>query len=264
MGKFSLKLGALAIEGESRAGDQTWFRVHPPGIAFDAGRGALPLAGAPCLFLSHGHLDHALGVPFVLSQRAMHASGETRVYCPAPSAEDLERLVRAASRLEGTGYRGSVEPLVPGQRVEVGRRLAVEAFATDHLGPSLGYHLVETRRRLSPAYRGRSAAEIVAARAAGEEVETEHEVVRLTYCGDTGPGVFDAEPRLFTSEVLLIECTFLGPESRDRGLRYRHLHVEDFASGPRDSATRPSSCTTSVAGFGCGSCERRWISSLPD
>ena len=230
MAKVSLELGDLTIEGESRAGDQTWFRVHPPGIALDAGRGAAELAGAAQLFLTHGHLDHALGLPFALSQRAMHGSDPTHVYCPAEIANDLERLVRAASRLEEVDYRATVEPLASTDRVEVGRRLLVEAFPTDHVVPSLGYHLIERRRRLAEPYRGLSADEIVARRQAGEEVEEEREILRLSYCGDTGPGVFDIEPRVFEAQVLLLECTFLGAASRDKGRRFGHLHIEEIAA----------------------------------
>jgi ribonuclease Z len=228
MAKTNLRLGDLTIEGESRAGDETWFRVHPPGLAFDAGRGALALAGAEHLFLTHGHLDHALGVPFALSHRTMHAAGVTRVYCPAEIANDLERLVRAASRLEEVDYSASIEPLAAGDRVEVARRLLVEAFVTDHVVPSLGYHLIERRRRLAAAYRHLSSAEIVARRQAGEEVEDEHEILRLSYCGDTGPGVFAVEPRVFQAQVLLLECTFLGPAARGKGRRFGHLHIEDL------------------------------------
>ena len=134
-------MGDLRIEGWSRAGDETWFRVHPPGLAFDTGRGAFQLAGAHDVFLSHGHLDHALGLPFVLSQRSLHRLAHTRVFCPAAIAETLAVLVSAAERLDNAVYRYDLIPLSPGDRVKVGRGLHVEAFATDHVVPSLGYHL---------------------------------------------------------------------------------------------------------------------------
>jgi len=51
----------------------------------------------------------------------------------------------------------------------------------------------------------------------------------LTYCGDTGPKVFEWEPRVFQSKVLMLECTFLGEEHRDKGERFKHLHLGDIA-----------------------------------
>jgi ribonuclease Z len=228
MRPVELRLGDLAIEGWSLAGDETWFRIRPPGLAFDTGRGAAQLAGAHDVFLSHGHLDHALGLPYVLSQRSLHQGSATRVFCPAAIAEPLAALVAAAERLEGSRYRYEIVPLVVGARVEVGRDLLVEAFATDHVVPSLGYHLVRRKRRLAAGLAGLSGRELVALRERGVETSQVVEELWLSYCGDTGPRVFDLTPALFGSRILMLECTFVGDAQRGSGERYKHLHLDDI------------------------------------
>jgi len=225
-----LRLGELSLEGWSSAGEETWFRVHPPGLAFDAGRGAHEVAGARDLFLTHGHLDHALGVPWALSQRTLHHRDATRVVCPRAIVEELERFVVSAARLEGVEYAYEIVGLEPGERLPVGRDLEIEAFATDHVVPSLGYHLVRRRRHLRPELAGLPGREIAHLRTRGERVEDEREEIWLSYCGDTGAGVFDLAPRLGESRVLMVECTFLGERMRERGALYGHLHLDDLAA----------------------------------
>lgn len=228
MGPARLQLGELSIEGSSVAGEETWFRVHPPGLAFDVGRGAPTQAGSRDLFVSHGHLDHALGVPYVLSQRTLHHQAPTRVFCPRPVAGVLGEFVAAGERLEGVEYAYEIVGLEPGDRVEVGRDLAIEAFATDHVVASLGFHLLRRRRKLKEELRGLSGPEIARLRAAGVEIECGCEEIWLSYCGDTGPEVWRLAPRLPESRVLMIECTFLGDEVRQHGTAYKHLHFDDL------------------------------------
>ena len=182
------------------------------------------------MFISHGHLDHVLGLPYVLSQRSLHRLVHTRIFCPAEIAEPLGLLISAAERLERARYRFDLIPLSPGDRAEVGRDLAIEAFAVDHVVPTLGFHLHRTRRRLAPAYQGLSPAELIELRERGVDTSESVEELWLSYCADTGPKVFDLEPRLFESRVLMLECTFLGEEHRDKGERFKHLHLEDIAA----------------------------------
>lgn len=219
----------MSLEGHSSAGVETWFRVFPPGLAFDAGRGALALEGAPDLFLSHGHLDHALGVPFVISQRSLHGEGKTRVFCPAPIVEDLSVFIAAAERLEAAKYDYELRGFEPGDRVAVGKDLVIEAFATRHGVPSLGYHLLRRRRSLKTELRGLPGAELASRRARGESIEDESEELALSFCGDTGVEVFELTPRILTAQVLLLECTFAGSEHRDLARRFQHLHLDDLA-----------------------------------
>jgi ribonuclease Z len=194
------------------------------------------------LFLSHGHLDHALGVPWVLSQRKLHGAGPTRLLVPAEVADELEAFVAAAERLERVRYPREIVPLAAGDRIELARGFALEAFAVDHVVPALGCHLLRRRRTLRAELVGRSGEEIAALRAAGEPVERESEEVWLSYCGDTGPGVFARAPRLAASRYVLIECTFSGAAMHGRGAAYGHLHVGDLAQ----HAGRLAGCETIV------------------
>ncbi len=221
-----LHFGDLTLQGFSLAGAETWFRVHPPGLAFETGRGAPQVAGAGDVFLSHGHLDHALGVPYVLSQRTGHQGRPTRLFCPEETVPALEMLIAAGAALERTEYDYELTGLAPGDRVDVGKGLVVEAFRTDHGVPSLGYHLIRAKRHLLERYQGLAGAELAALRQRGETTERVEEQLALTFCGDTGRGVFDLEPRLFQSAVLVIECTFIGADRLEAAARYRHMHVE--------------------------------------
>ncbi len=118
----------------------------------------------------------------------------------------------------------------------MGRDLAIEAFATDHVVPSLGFHLLRRRRKLKEEFRALSGASSPALRADRVAIEGDSEELWLSYCGDTGPEVWRLAPRLPQSRLLIIECTFLGDEVRQHGSAYKHLHFDDLVEHEADLA----------------------------
>lgn len=226
----SLTFDGLSLRGASRAGDRSWFRVDPPGLALDVGRGADALVGTRWIFLSHGHLDHALGLPWVLSQRKAQGLDPATIFCPRALASELESFVSLAGRLEGEELEAEFVGLEPGEGRDLAKGLRLEAFATHHTTPAIGCHLIRARRKLKPEHANRSGEELAALREKGSEVTEERDLLWLSYCGDTAAEVFSSEPRLFETKVLLIECTFIGTATAGRGARFGHLHLDDFVA----------------------------------
>jgi ribonuclease Z len=87
---------------------------------------------------------------------------------------------------------------------------------------------VRRKRRLAAGLAGRTGRELVALRERGVETADVVEERWLSYCGDTGPRVFELAPELFGSRILMLECTFLGDAQRGSGDRYKHLHLDDI------------------------------------
>src|SRR6187431_1147121 len=80
---FSLHTEHFTIEGRSRAGHETWFRVRELGTALDIGRCPDAVISMPRVFITHAHLDHALGIPFYAGQRHLQRVAGGSVYVPA-------------------------------------------------------------------------------------------------------------------------------------------------------------------------------------
>ena len=97
-----------------------------------------------------------------------------------------------------------------------------------HRVPTVGYLFSEVKHKLRDEYTSFPGDEIAKLRAGGTEVTRREEVPLLAYPGDCGVEIFDAAPELFAARVLLLECSFLFPEDRDRAREYAHIHIDDL------------------------------------
>lgn len=224
----------LTIEGRSRAGNETFFRVRELGIALDIGRCPDLLVGIDHVFVTHAHLDHAVGIPRYAAQRRLHRFDAGHVYVPAEAVDDYRELMSIHERLEGTKYPLEWIGMAPGTELAFKRDLIVRAHRSPHRVAAVGYEFLQRRLKMDETLLAFAPQEI--ARLRREEPQHFHEEHRslLFYTGDTDAAIFDVSPAVFDSEVLVIECSFTRDTDHDRAVEYRHLHIDDiFAHADR-------------------------------
>lgn len=225
----SLRHGGLTVEGWSRAGIQSYWRIPELRIGFDLG--AIPWDFTPVgtWFVTHGHIDHLMALPGLLARRGMLKFPPPTIHVPAEIVGGVRQLLAAWEALDGGRLACEIVGMNPGDRVELPDDRLVSAFATAHPVPSRGYVVWERRHKLKAEYVGRSGSELKQLREAGAATTAEVSVPLVCYTGDTGPAGLDVDPAVYEAKVLIVEMTFARPDHvRDRIHAFGHLHLDDF------------------------------------
>jgi ribonuclease Z len=221
----------LHIEGRSRAGHETYFRVRELNAAFDIGRCPDFLVATPHIFVTHAHLDHAVGIPFYGGQRQLHGMTGGHVYVPASAAEGMREILAIYERLTGASFAEiEVIGLAAGDVVRIGRTHEVRAHRATHRVAANAYEVIDVRHRLKEQYVSRGEREIMELRRGGTEVTEEWRRSMLFYTGDTDRQLLEENDALFKAEVLMMECSFVLAGHQERAAKYRHIHFDDIAA----------------------------------
>jgi ribonuclease Z len=225
----SLRHGGLTIEGWSRAGVQTCWRIPELRIGIDLG--AIPWDFTPTAtwFVSHGHLDHMLALPALLGRRGMLNLPPPTVFVPVEIIADVQALLSAWRALDRSAMQCQLVGLAAGDTARISGRHHVTAFATAHPVPSRGYIVWERRQKLKDTFVGMTGEQLKALRDSGTELTAEVTIPLICYTGDTGPVGLDGDPAVYDARVLIVEMSFARAEhSRERIHAFGHLHLDDF------------------------------------
>jgi ribonuclease Z len=227
---FTLRTEHFTIEGRSRAGHETFFRIRELGIALDVGRCPDLLVPMPHVFVTHAHLDHAVGIPFYAGQRHLQRMPVGRVYVPSEAAGDVRALLGVYEKMANTRFEEiEVIGVAAGEEVRFGRTHLARAYAATHRVAARAYEFIEVRHHLREEFLERDPAEIARMRREGATVDEEYRRSMLFYTGDTDRGLLETCDALYRSEVLMIECSFVLDGHQDRAAQYRHIHLDDLA-----------------------------------
>ena len=200
-----------------------WLWHKPLNLLIDAGEGLQLALGAriwapEILAITHGHSDHILGLPgFVASRRYGRGAPDkplTIVYPEGCSGVEVMRDLFAKLWPRET-FPMTWVPVGAGQEVPLGRNRALQAFAALHgtNEPTLGYRVLDTRRRLRAEFAGLPQQEIRerVQREGRDALMEEFRHTVLVHSGDSMPLAVDL---VRDADLLVHDATFLEPGDR--------------------------------------------------
>lgn len=222
------RVGEFTLLGYSLAGEETVIALPELNVCFDAGRAPREIIPIDNLCISHGHMDHAAGVAYYLSQRGFVGAPPGRVIIHRNLAGNIQRLMGVWCDIEGHHAPGTIEGVLPGDDVQIRRNTFIRVFDVVHGASALGFAVIERRHKLKPELIGKSGPQLVELKKRGIEIEDRRDVALVAYCGDTAVGAFLDLPHVADAELLLIECTFYEGDHLQRARVGKHIHVSDL------------------------------------
>jgi len=223
-----LEVDEFTLAGYSVAGEESVVVVPELDCVFDIGRCPHEALTVNHVLLSHGHMDHAAGITYYFAQRDFQDIPCGTALVPAGLVRPLKDLMVAWGRVEGHVPPHNFVPMRDGDQHEMRRGLWARAFATRHIRGSLGFSVVEVRKKLKEQFLGLTGQQIVELKTKGVEIVNSVEHPLVAYLGDTAAANYSDLPHVANARALVIECTFFADEHMDRARAGKHLHVKDL------------------------------------
>ena len=225
-----LTVGEFTLAGYSVAGEESVIVAPELDCVFDIGRCPHEALSVNHVLLTHGHMDHAAGITYYFAQRDFQDAPCGTALVPHRLVEPLETLMAAWGRVEGHTPPHRFVGMKPGDDYEIRRGLIARAFATRHNRGSLGFSLIDVRKKLKEEFLGLEGPQIVELKKRGVEITNRVEVPLVAYLGDTAAADYASLPHVANAQALLIECTFYDEEHISRARAGKHLHIRDLPS----------------------------------
>lgn len=224
-----IEMNGLEILGYSFAGEETVVAAPQLDVCFDIGKAPDQVIPINHVLLTHGHMDHAAGIAYYLSHRNFCGLPPGTVLAPANLIGPIRRILDGWTRLDGNKIPAELIGVNPGDEHKVKANLFVKVFPTKHSRGSVGFCVLERRKKLKQEYAGLGGPRLVELKKQGIEIELPINIPIATYLGDTQYVDFSKLDYIAASKVLIAECTFYIDEHEGRADAGRHLHIKEFS-----------------------------------
>jgi ribonuclease Z len=220
----------LDIIGYSIAGEETVVAVPQLDVCFDVGKAPDQIISINHVLLTHGHMDHSAGFAYYLSQRKFSGMSPGTILVPANLLKPMREIINAWGYLDGNTIPVNLVGVRPGEEYQIKPNLMARAFPTKHSPGSVGYCVIEKRKKLKGEYVGLTGPQIVALKKQGIQIDYPLEIPLVSYLGDTQYVDFSQLPYVAQSKILIAECTFYEEEHAGRAAAGRHMHINELVA----------------------------------
>ena len=173
-------------------------------------------------------MDHSAGFAYYLSHRNFCGIAPGTILAPENLLAPIQDIIEAWARLDGNKLPANLVGVKPGDEFQIKPNLIARVFPTKHSRGSVGYTVIEKRKKLKQEFAGLSGPQIVELKKKGVEIDNPIELPIVTYLGDTQYVDFSQLNYIAESKILIAECTFYIDEHADRAHAGRHMHIDEF------------------------------------
>lgn len=225
-----IKIGDLEIVGYSVAAEETVIAMPQLDVCFDIGKAPDQVISINHVLLTHGHIDHAAGIAYYLSHRSFCDQSPGTILAPENLLEPIKQIIKAWVKLDGSKVPAKLVGVKPGDEYRIKPNLFTRVFPTKHTKGSVGYAVLEKRKKLKSEYTRLSSKQIVELKKQGVEIDYRVEIPIVTYLGDTQYVDFSQLPYVAQSRILITECTFYEDKHIERADVGKHMHINELAA----------------------------------
>jgi ribonuclease Z len=224
------KIDDLEIVGYSIAGEETVVAILQLDVCFDIGKAPDQLISINNVLLTHGHMDHAAGIAYYLSHRNFCGQSAGTVLAPENLIPPIKQIIDAWGKLDGNKIPANLIGVKPGDEYQIKPNLFARVFPTKHCNGSVGFCVIEKRKKIKPEYAGLTGPQIVTLKKQGIEIDYPIEIPVVSYLGDTQYVDFSKLKYVAESKILIAECTFYEDQHTERAEAGKHMHINELVT----------------------------------